>query len=131
MGDEAYNLEVSSPGLERTLRVPWHFKKAMGKKIQVQLTESLGDIDGSVSDSEKSRKKLLGVLQAVEDGKIRVLLTPEAPEPMYKKKAKKKVEQIEKMETDDFNTKALDIPLDKVRKAKLVFDFDQVQRSKR
>ena len=31
-----YELEVSSPGLERRLRVPWHFEKAVGKKVQIK-----------------------------------------------------------------------------------------------
>ncbi|MEI7973619.1 MAG: ribosome maturation factor RimP [Bdellovibrio sp.] len=36
-----YSLEVSSPGLERPLRLPWHFEKAQGKKIWVKARQSL------------------------------------------------------------------------------------------
>jgi ribosome maturation factor RimP len=39
---EDYNLEVSSPGLERQLRLAWHFDKVKGKKIELKLYQSLG-----------------------------------------------------------------------------------------
>lgn len=29
----AYQLEVSTPGIERVLKKPWHFEKAVGRKI--------------------------------------------------------------------------------------------------
>jgi len=32
----AYELEVSSPGLDRKLTQPWHFDKAVGKTVQVK-----------------------------------------------------------------------------------------------
>lgn len=34
---ESYFLEVSSPGIERILRKPWHFEKQLGKLINVKL----------------------------------------------------------------------------------------------
>lgn len=39
-----YNLEVSSPGLERHLKTTDHFKKAIGKKIWLQLSQNLGSL---------------------------------------------------------------------------------------
>lgn len=33
----SYFLEVSSPGIERVLRKPWHFEKQIGNKIQIKL----------------------------------------------------------------------------------------------
>src|ERR1700677_2020838 len=30
-----YDLEVSSPGLERVLRLPWHFKTVLGKDVKI------------------------------------------------------------------------------------------------
>ena len=32
-----YNLEVSSPGLERPLKKAWHYEQAIGKKIWMKL----------------------------------------------------------------------------------------------
>jgi ribosome maturation factor RimP len=37
----AYNLEVSTPGLDRTLRKPWHFEKAVGKRVWMKFSKSL------------------------------------------------------------------------------------------
>ena len=36
VSDSAYDLEVSSPGLERRLTQPWHFEQSVGKKIKVR-----------------------------------------------------------------------------------------------
>ena len=35
--ETAYNLEVSSPGVERKLTKPWHFEKVIGEKIELNL----------------------------------------------------------------------------------------------
>jgi len=43
-GDEAYVLEVSSPGLERALRTPSHWERAVGERVKVKTTR---DIDGA------------------------------------------------------------------------------------
>ena len=61
--DSRYNLEVSSPGLERPLRLLRDFQDHLGKEVYVQLT-------GKVQDRRKSK----GLLQAVE--------TPTAGEPV-------------------------------------------------
>jgi ribosome maturation factor RimP len=41
--DGRYTLEVSSPGLERTLRTPRHFASAIGERVKVKTTP---DVDG-------------------------------------------------------------------------------------
>lgn len=38
----AYTLEVSSPGLERKLRTPEHFARAVGETVRVKLTAAAG-----------------------------------------------------------------------------------------
>jgi len=50
--EHAFNLEVSSPGIERPLVKPDHFKRFVGERIAVQLFKPLGD-----------RKKLVGLLK--------------------------------------------------------------------
>jgi ribosome maturation factor RimP len=35
--DEAYRLEVTSPGLERNLRLPAHYAKSMGREVVVKV----------------------------------------------------------------------------------------------
>ena len=51
-----FTLEVTSPGLERTLRTPAHFSREIGKDVNVRLRS---DIDG--------RRRLNGTLVAATD----------------------------------------------------------------
>lgn len=60
-----YNLEVSTPGLDRHLRKKWHFEKAVGKKIYVRLEKSLGSL-GIEDKGLLSTKQIEDVLTAVE-----------------------------------------------------------------
>jgi len=41
-----YTLEVSSPGLERRLRTPRHFSRAVGESVKVKLTAAAGAARG-------------------------------------------------------------------------------------
>jgi ribosome maturation factor RimP len=52
-----YTLEVSSPGLERKLRVPRHYEKSLGREIRVRTRRP-------VADASQHR----GVLAKVDDG---------------------------------------------------------------
>ena len=38
---DSYFLEVSSPGIERTLRKDWHFEKQIGQKVNVKLFKGI------------------------------------------------------------------------------------------
>ena len=38
-----YTLEVTSPGVERTLRLPWHFQREIGKTVNVRLADASAD----------------------------------------------------------------------------------------
>jgi ribosome maturation factor RimP len=58
-----YNLEVSSPGLERPLYKASHFVKQIGQKIQLQ---------SSIAVS--GRQNFKGILQQVENGTISLLV---------------------------------------------------------
>jgi len=53
---ERYTLEVTSPGLERPLRTPDHFRKAVGTEITVRTT---GDTEGE--------RRVQGVLATADD----------------------------------------------------------------
>jgi ribosome maturation factor RimP len=55
-----YTLEVSSPGLERRLRRPAHFARAVGETVSVRLLPGTGDVrrlQGRLADADE-----LGVL---------------------------------------------------------------------
>jgi ribosome maturation factor RimP len=60
----AYTLEVSSPGLERVLREPWHFESALGERVEVRAKESLDQFNPD-QPNLKNRNKVTGVLKSV------------------------------------------------------------------
>jgi ribosome maturation factor RimP len=55
----SYTLEVSSPGINRRLRHPDHFRRYIGEKVRVRTVEPLA-----------TRRTFVGVLQAVQDDGI-------------------------------------------------------------
>ena len=61
--DHAYSLEVSSPGLNRPLRKPEHFKKARGQKVKVKTYAPIG---------QPPRKNFSGMLTEVEADTVTV-----------------------------------------------------------
>jgi ribosome maturation factor RimP len=58
----AYDLEVSSPGLDRPLRKPEHFQQFVGSKVRVKTF-------GPVPECE-NRKTFVGILKSYEDGAV-------------------------------------------------------------
>ena len=58
---ERYNLEVSSPGLDRRLRKPEHFAAALGREVVVRLTTA-----------QEGRRNFRGVLVAAGPDSITV-----------------------------------------------------------
>jgi len=61
-----YTLEVSSPGLERSLRRPWHFQREVGKTVNIRLR-----------DVDAGQRRLTGVLVAADDTTCTVRIVPE------------------------------------------------------
>ncbi|MGZ6124510.1 MAG: ribosome maturation factor RimP [Myxococcales bacterium] len=58
----AYDLEVSSPGLDRPLKLPEHFQKFAGSRVRVRTF-------GPVPQCE-NRKTFVGILKGYEEGSI-------------------------------------------------------------
>ena len=58
----SYDLEVSSPGLDRPLRTPEHFEKFQGSKVRVKTF-------GPVPECE-NRKTFVGILKGYGDGAV-------------------------------------------------------------
>lgn len=56
-----YTLEVTSPGLERTLRTPAHFRRALGSEVAVRLR-----------DVTSESRRVHGVLSAADDATFTV-----------------------------------------------------------
>lgn len=61
----AYTLEVSSPGLERRLRTPRHFARAVGESVKVKLTSAGGAAHGG-------ERRLEGEVVAADDDGVTV-----------------------------------------------------------
>lgn len=89
-----YNLEVSSPGLDRHLKTKMHFEKAVGKKVFIQLTQSLGTL-GALDKGITSMKKFDNILDGVEGEDLQFTIRSEK----------------------------IKIPISLVEKAKLVFEM--------
>jgi ribosome maturation factor RimP len=66
----SYSLEVSSPGLERPLRTPVHFARAVGETISVKVSAEAGT-DGE--DARPARSRVRGVVQSAGDDSFTLL----------------------------------------------------------
>ena len=69
-----YQLEVSSPGLERVLRQPWHFSRVLGQTVSVKTFAPLLDYNEALPALARTRQ-LTGVLKEVKDDAIIVQST--------------------------------------------------------
>jgi ribosome maturation factor RimP len=59
---DRYTVDVSSPGIERPLRTPAHFRNVVGRRVSVRTAE---DIEG--------RKKFRGEVLAAEERSLRLV----------------------------------------------------------
>jgi ribosome maturation factor RimP len=97
----AYQLEVSTPGLERHLKVPWHFEKVVGKKISVRTRQNFAQY--GVSDKRwMFAKSIEATLASLESDSL-----------VFQE-----------------NGVELKIPVSGVEKAKLVFEIVKGQKKK-
>lgn len=96
-----FDLEVSSPGLERPLKKDWHFEKAVGQKVWIKTAKPMESF-GSTDSKLKSAKQITDTLIAVENGNAKIKVGDE----------------------DVF------IPLSAIEKAKTVFEFKEKQEKK-
>ena len=66
MGQQAYTLEVSSPGVDRPLTLPRHWRRNAGRLVKVTLTDgdpvtgrlTTSDDDGAVLDVEGEERRV-------------------------------------------------------------------------
>lgn len=66
--EPAYDLEVSSPGLDRPLRTPDHFRRYAGQPVHVK---AFGPVAGTAEGSP-GRKSWTGTLEGFSDGAVLV-----------------------------------------------------------
>lgn len=67
-----YTLEVTSPGLERSLRIPGHFQRSIGKTVALRLRDIV------TPEGERSERRLQGVLVAADDATVTIQLNDAA-----------------------------------------------------
>lgn len=67
-----YTLEVTSPGLERSLRIPTHFQRSIGKTVALRLRDIV------TPEGERSERRLQGVLIAADDTVVTIQLNDAA-----------------------------------------------------
>lgn len=96
-----YNLEVSSPGLERHLRSREHFASAVGSKVRMHLRKKLGDL-GSVPGALQSAKRIEVEVSGASGDQIAV----------------------------NIKGFSLQIPLAEIDRAKVIFDFEKLSQPK-
>lgn len=65
----AYQLEVSTPGIERILSKPWHFQKAIGKKVWLKTKVPMEQL-GVQEPSLMKAKQTEAVLKSAEEARI-------------------------------------------------------------
>jgi len=66
--EPAYDLEVSSPGLDRPLRTPDHFTRFAGQRVHVK---AFGPVQGTAEGSP-ARKNWTGTRRGFRDGAVEV-----------------------------------------------------------
>ena len=57
LGDAAFTLEVTSPGTDRPLTLPRHWKKNQGKLVKISLNDG-SEIEGRITESNESSVEL-------------------------------------------------------------------------
>lgn len=68
--DQAYRLEVSSPGMDRPLKKPEDFERFSGERVKVKTLELI-DPD----ERGHARKTFTGILLGLSDGRIKIRQT--------------------------------------------------------
>jgi ribosome maturation factor RimP len=69
---DRYAIDVSSPGIERPLRKPAHFRNVVGRKVALRTGQAVG-----------GRKRFKGEVVAAEDQSLRLATGPESVEIPY------------------------------------------------
>lgn len=97
-GDKPYDLEVSSPGLERDLKKLWHYESALDKPVKVVIKK------GEEKESFGNLRSFKAVIDKVENGNV-----------FFKDVENSKLRNIE-------------VPFDVIHKAHLVFEYGRQKK---
>jgi len=122
----AYELEVSSPGVDRPLRTAQDFQKFAGQEVRIHVFRPLtGEEIENSSYQEKNpkQKNFLGVLVGLQDSKIvlSIFQNDKAPK---KPRKKSKADSNVSLSTNSVEGLRVAIPLPLISKANLEPQFD-------
>ena len=101
MPSGSYGLEVSSPGLERSLKARWHFEEAIEESVKFTLFQPLDTLDKTHEEAArpvKGAKHIKGIITEVLEDRILV--------------------EVDKA--------CWEIFFDNIQKAQVIFDFKKV-----
>lgn len=137
-GAAGYELEVSSPGIDRPLRGERDFERFKGREIRVHTFRPLtGDElgNGEYQAKNPKQKNFLGTLQGVREGKVLIALnltggfdkTQKAKKAAKKAAAEKPSTEGEQPSKRPTNSAEVEIPLPLISKANLEADFSPLE----
>lgn len=106
-----YQLEVSSPGLERVLKESRHYKGALNKPISVKSFAPIAQFNTDLPIELQKAKQIQGPLLSYDDKGIKVGYQPAV------KKGAEPMPQVEVF-----------VPYESVTKAHVVFQFEEKQK---
>jgi ribosome maturation factor RimP len=117
-GEDA-ELDVSSPGVNRTLRLKSHFEGAVGERVKLVVDSSEHDSKG------EAQRVLIGKLTSFEDDFVEML--EEKKKNVGVKRGPKKPRPETSAAIAEVDPSCLQrIPFERVRKANVEFDFSNV-----
>jgi ribosome maturation factor RimP len=128
-GGGTYELEVSSPGIDRPLRTQHDFEKFKGREVRIHTFralsgEELGNVDYQAKNPKQ--KNFLGTLQGVREDKVLLALNLTGGHDKAQKKLGKKAKQDASAGT---NSAEVAIPLPLISKANLEPDLEVLERA--
>ena len=126
-GTGGYELEVSSPGIDRPLRTPRDFEKFKGREIRVHTFRPLnGEEMGNTDYQSKNpkQKNFLGTLEGFREGRVQITLNLTGGVDKTQKKPRKKG-QSAAMITNSAEVVAIPLPL--ISKANLESHFEVLE----
>ena len=129
----AYELEVSSPGVDRPLRTSLDFERFSGREARIHVYRPLSveELENkSYQEKNPKQKNFFGKLLGLKGNKVILdISSSKSQNPTKKSKAKQKAE----LETNSAEGSQIFIPLPLISKANLepVFDFESGNESER
>jgi ribosome maturation factor RimP len=138
-GGGTYELEVSSPGIDRPLRTERDFEKFKDREIRIHTFRPLtGDElqNAEYGTKNPKQKNFLGTLRGFTEGKVILTVNLTGGHDASVKRAKKAVEKTVAALKTGTNTNSAEaeaknrvaIPLPLISKANLEPDFDELDR---